>query len=217
MPTPTAQEQNKLESLVEHYRGAGYRVVIPRKPEDLPEFLDGYLPDLIAEKGDDKVILEVKETSTVRGSNELELLAKRVEDAGWRFELVTFQSSELEPVPSQRRLNALLNRAKKVYEAGLSDAAYIFVAAVVESFLRDLADQHGIDHRLLSIAGLARRLTADGIVSRDVLSAAQETSQLRNRLAHSQREISLTQEDIERLSKLARQLRGELQERAAAA
>ena len=89
-----AAEKRKLRSIARQYERDGYRVTVPERGGDLPAFLQGFTPDLIAESEGDRVVIELKRSDAVPGSNELRDLAERVSgEPGWRFELVTLPRS----------------------------------------------------------------------------------------------------------------------------
>ena len=57
MTKPTANiERERLIKLAEEYRDRGYEISIHPNPEDLPEFLRNYRPDMIARREDDAVV-----------------------------------------------------------------------------------------------------------------------------------------------------------------
>ena len=73
-----AAEKRKLRSIARRYERDGYRVTVPEGGGDFPAFLQGFTPDLIAESERDRVVIELKRSNTVPGSNELREIAERV-------------------------------------------------------------------------------------------------------------------------------------------
>ena len=92
MATPTANlERERLLKIAEEYRDRGYEISIHPDPEDLPDFLRNYRPDMIARREDDAVVIEVISRSSLNSSSTqyLQNLAQVIEQhSGWRFELV---------------------------------------------------------------------------------------------------------------------------------
>ena len=92
MATPTANtERERLLKLADEYRDKGYAVSFHPIPEDLPDFLRSYRPDMIVRRGEEAVVIEVKSRSSLNSSSTqyLRNLAQAVEQhPGWRFELV---------------------------------------------------------------------------------------------------------------------------------
>src|SRR5215469_8061361 len=94
--------------IVHEYRKLGYNVIQSPKGKKLPEFLAGLSPDIIATKGDDRVVIEIKRADTLKGSNDLTELAARVaEMPNWRFELHTLEAPKaiVGLSPSRRSLD----------------------------------------------------------------------------------------------------------------
>lgn len=67
-------ERERLLQLAEEYRGQGYEVSFQPNPDDLPDFLKTYRPDLVARRGDEAVIIEVKSRSSLDSSSTQYLL-----------------------------------------------------------------------------------------------------------------------------------------------
>lgn len=53
-------EREELLKIAEQYRNQGYEVVFQPSPEDLPDFLKNFRPDLLARRENEAVIVEVK-------------------------------------------------------------------------------------------------------------------------------------------------------------
>ena len=60
METTTSLEEQRAHDLAEEYRKKGYHVIEKPSPEQLPDFLSSYRPDLLARKGQTGVVVEVK-------------------------------------------------------------------------------------------------------------------------------------------------------------
>jgi hypothetical protein len=87
--------ERTLRRVASSYRKQGYRVIAPPLPDALPQFLHDCQPDLIAEREDDHVVVEVKAAGSLKGANDLVELAERVAtQPGWRLELVTFKDKD---------------------------------------------------------------------------------------------------------------------------
>ncbi len=92
--TPPPAER-ALRRVAKSYQKQGYRVAASPDPGSLPAFLSDCHPDLIAERDDDRVVVEIKPTGSLRGANDLVEIAERVAtQPGWRLELVTFRDRD---------------------------------------------------------------------------------------------------------------------------
>lgn len=214
MSTPAdAHEQRKLRSIARRYERDGYRVTVPRQGMDLPAFLQGFTPDLIAESERDRVIVEVTRSDAVRGSNNLVDIAERVSrEPGWRFELVTLPSFEQASALAAERLDLVEDRARQVMDTGHSDVAFVYALGALEALLKNLAARHGLRVANAPFMQVVRNLVSNGVISRDVFDEYEK--------AHRAWGIWLSSspdkmpppsvEDVEGLLALLRHLRNEM-------
>lgn len=215
-----AAEQRKLRSVARRYERDGYRVTVPGRGGGLPAFLQGLTPDLIAESERDRVVIEVKRSDAVRGSNDLVELAERVSrEPGWRFELVTVRSDgqARAEAPSAEFTAADLadyveGRARELMGAGRTDVAYFFASAGLEAELLLRARRHGLKvAERLSMRAL-RDLVFKGIVSRDVFARLEKVFGARHLVLRRAivEEVLPTIADVEDLLALLRHLDGKM-------
>jgi uncharacterized protein YutE (UPF0331/DUF86 family) len=206
-----AVEQRKIRAIAREYERGGYRVIVPGQGRDLPAFLQGLTPDLIAESEKDRVVIEVKRSNLVRGSNELQEIAEHVSrEPGWRFELVTIPPLEQVALPTAERMDYMESRARQAMNIGLADVAYAYAWTAIEELLSDLALQHGLKVSKASSVHTARDLVSRGVISREALDTIEQARTIRNLLVHAQKEILPSTEDVEKLLALGRHLRGEV-------
>jgi hypothetical protein len=168
------------------YRKLGYTVVEAPAEEELPAFLRGFAPDLIATNDDDKVVLEIKRAADLKGSNEIKELAAVIDQqSGWRFELM---SPGIGPwdvlVPSEEKLERLIARGVALRDAGADDVAVIFLVSLLEELIRDVGLQHGLKGYRESTRAIIRELAFRGIVGNDVVDALDAGWDRRNRIVH---------------------------------
>lgn len=212
MSTPTdAVEQRKLRSIARRYERDGYRVTMPWQGGSPPAFLEGFKPDLIAESEQDRVVVEVKRSNAVRGSNQLLEVAKRVSrEPGWRFELVTVPSIEQVSVPTAERMDFTESRTRQVIDIGLTDLAYVYAFVVLEELLNDLALQNGLKAAKTPLAQTARNLVSRGVISQEAFSTIEEARTVRNHVMHGDGEILPSPADVEKLLALGQHLRRDM-------
>lgn len=93
--TPSLIESQAIARVVEDYRRRGYDVAIKPGAANLPEFLVGYRPDIIARGPDESVIIEVKVGTRTSVAERFREIAEQVSrQPGWRFSLVYVSPSE---------------------------------------------------------------------------------------------------------------------------
>ena len=65
MEATPLRERQRARAIAEEYRSKGYEVIEQPSPEQLPAFLAGYHPDVLVQRGDEAIIVEVKSRSSL--------------------------------------------------------------------------------------------------------------------------------------------------------
>lgn len=204
-------EKRKLNAVARRYKRDGYRVTVPARDGNLPSFLEGFTPDLIAESVQDRVVVEVKRSDAVRGANELQQVAETVaREPGWRFELVTVAPTPQVAAPTAERIASIEHRARHVAGLGLTDMAYAYAWSAIEALLSDLALQQGIKVSKVPFVQAARELASRGVIEREALDALEHARIVRNRTLHAGTDTLPSNAEVEELLKLGRALRDRL-------
>jgi hypothetical protein len=157
------------------YRKLGFKVLETPTGADLPPFLEGFSPDLIAVSDSDCVVVEIKRADTLKGSNELTELAARVaEHPKWRFELFTLAApKDVEsPIPSKVALDRLLNAISEAYESENLGQRWVSLTALIstlERLLNLVAVERGIEATSRPLGSLVRELSFQGIIGEAAL------------------------------------------------
>jgi hypothetical protein len=212
--------ERKLQEIAADYRAQGYDVRIEPGPEDVPAFLTGVRPDLIARGPHDSVVVEVKVGTTTAASERFRELAEKIrQQPGWRFSLVVIDPRSDEVAPSAERLlnrDAIANRLKTANElrrAGSKDAAFLLLWVSIEALLRQIATREGLPLERMPSSALLKELFSLGILSRDDLEMAQRAFAVRSALVHGFEATGLDQM-TEAVARLAQQLLAELDQHA---
>jgi hypothetical protein len=165
MTTQTQQRVAKARQKVAlSYRRQGYRVSVPSKAESLPEFLRDCEPTLVAEREDDRVVVEIKPTEALKGANELVELAERVaRQPGWRLELISLGRQEPPELP---RGADWLDGMRSL----TGDVSVCFYrAALLEMLIRSLALLEGIRVKNRPPLDLVHELGFQGAIDSSLL------------------------------------------------
>lgn len=195
--TAKTPEQQALQRVAQEYRDRGYDVFVEPRDSNLPEFLVGTFPDLLAITSHETVLVEIRRTSALKDSRDLEEFARRVTARpGWRFELVTVLP-EREPSDSPegtRRLSLdqireQLKEAERMAIGGNSKLALILAQAATEAALSAWA--HSVPPEDLSgyprpqtPRALIRQMAILGAIPQNYSSEFRELEELRNALVH---------------------------------
>jgi uncharacterized protein YutE (UPF0331/DUF86 family) len=183
--------RQKLQEIAAEYEARGYEVLVEPSPEQLPEFLVGFRPDLVARGPNESVVVEVKVGTQTAASERFRELAETIQrQPGWRFSLVVIdpRSDEVAP-PTQQLLDrqAIVDRlgqANELLKTGATDAAFLLMWASVEALLRHIATREGLPLERVPSSSLMKELFSLGILSRSELEVAQRAFSVRNALVH---------------------------------
>ncbi len=183
------QELKRVRDIARAYSKQGYEVSINPTKGDLPSFLIGYQPDLIARKNDDHVIIEVVSSASRKSrAKQLRKFAKSAaERRGWRFELVSasgdFSSQEQEYWGAdelRNQLDSALNLKDQRYHV----AAILQGWSAFEASARLALSGTIAEYRPPSPSYLVKALYNEGLIDRSGYDAAIFFANLRNAAAH---------------------------------
>lgn len=215
MPIPTANlERERLLKIAEEYRNKGYEVFFHPSPEDLPNFLKNYRPDMIVRREDEAVIIEVNSRRSLNSSagQYLQNLAQSVEQhPGWRFELVMTNpedvaySSKAESSLQESEIEARLQVARQL-ALQHPDSAILYSWSLVEATLRLVAEHEGLILQRLDPFYLVKQLVTEGVILRSEYQLLMDALSLRNAIAHGFKATEITQEAVCELIDVAEQL-----------
>ncbi len=189
------------ERTVERLRAAGWDVVVGPGSDDLPTALSDFQPDLVAHRGNEHAIVEIK-SRRVPPNLDLVTLAERVAGLpGWRLELVYVPEELAIAEPAQ-----LLRWALTALElTGSSpEAALLLSWSALEGLLHQLALQRGVDTDLPG--SLLAALASLGVLDDDEHDQLRRAMTVRNALAHGRQGPAVRASDVRRLNQLARTL-----------
>ncbi len=187
--TSVSLESQVIAKVADDYRRRGYAVdVLPTGP-GLPEFLEGFQPDLIARSPAESVVVEVK-VGTRTSIERLRDVTERVNrQPGWRFSLVFVspeepdQISQGQPAPLPL-LQERVQNAESLLEVGQSEAAFLLLFSALEGILRLLGRRADLPLETLPPSALIRELYSAGEINRQQFESLMRLLPVRNQLAH---------------------------------
>ena len=190
-PNPVVSERQRLERIADDYRSKGFDVLVEPTGSDLPPFLGDHHPDLIARRGDERLVIEVKPSPSDSPPNQVRELAERIKrEPGWRLVLIAGSPAE-ELMPGERlsllsdtEVEQNLRQVSLLLASGQREEAILLAWASIEGQLRSQAKREEIPLPRPDTPTLLRQLVSLGLVDRDqhrLLSSAYRT---RSAVAH---------------------------------
>ena len=187
----TQPSHRKISEIAAQYERDGFAVIVEPHPNAVPFDLGGYRPDLLASRGDEHHIVEVRESGTRLSVDRFQELAEEIgRHRGWRFFLVTTddvtpdRAPASNPLLSWDDLREQSRIALKLLELGANEAALVSIWAVFEGMLRLQATRVSLPIERFPATGLLDHLYSHGELSMEQYDRAMEVLKLRNAVAH---------------------------------
>ncbi|HET6383098.1 MAG TPA: hypothetical protein VFJ58_06870 [Armatimonadota bacterium] len=188
-------DDENLQKAASQYRNDGYTVTIRPADNDLPSFLTGYRPDLIARKGDDTAVVAVTTRDDLMKRDELAYTAAAVNaQTGWRFDVVVVADAAWpDPVshrssePTLAQIRGLSLEAEQLAAQRHVEAAILIAWSAAEAALRRLASFSSIGIERMDAQFVMKTLYSQGILSHSDYERLQAWARVRNTLAHGLR------------------------------
>ena len=192
MNNPTEEvHRHWIRLIAEDYTARGFRVIVEPQGKDLPEFLVGFQPDILAVGAEESVVVEVKVGTKTAASERFRDLAETIKrEPGWRFSLIVVDPRSDQVAPSAQQLLTRqeiverLGRAEELSEHGVRDASFLLLWSSIEAVLRQLASREGLPLERMPSSALLKELFSLGLLSREGLDITQRAYEVRNSLVH---------------------------------
>ena len=172
----------------EEYRSKGYEVLF-----DAPlDFLPGFRADLLARKGDETRVIEVKSRPSLAADPKIGELARLIDlKPGWSFELVLVGEPEKLDSPEGARsfesdkIQQRIEEAERSLQAGLPEAAFLLAWSASEAAIRELLTAQGVSNTDITSPGyVLDQGVFHGVISRDDHDTLTRMRKYRNAIVH---------------------------------
>ncbi len=215
-------EPRDVERIAAEYRADGYAVVTPESGQ-VPPFLNGHRPALIATRGTESAVVAVYVNGSAwrADAHALELAELTNAQPGWRFDLVILERDnpvnrfvENAKEPTDGEFHAMIDRARRAARSGLTDMALVSAWGALEAAMRRLRDDGELSGRPTPMQ-LLSTLYGNGLLTRDDFDFARQTWTARTQAAHGFIPPAVEPAAVENLLALATKLMGRPQFEAA--
>lgn len=212
-------ESEAIQSVAEQYRAKGYEVIAEPNGRDLPAFLEGFRPDLIARRPGESVVVEVQVGTERSVLDRYQHLAEVIRsEPGWRFDLVVTRPGDGEApavgatLPTVNELRERLKEGSELQKAGSVRAAFVVLWAVVEGAMRLAAHRAALPlERVIPTSALIRELYSAGEIAPEDYEAFLRLTQIRNGVVHGF-STPVSAEELSELRAIVERLLAELQD-----
>ena len=195
----TQTELEVLIALVPQLEAEGYEVYLHPSRPMVPEFLGDFQPDVLAFRGDEKLVVEIKRKSK-DAEKQMQQISKLLQGrSGWNLRLIWLSpTSELVALPRQTRetIKARIEEARALVSAIHVSAAMLLAWATFEAIARALSEASF--NRPQTPGRLIEVLAAEGTISPSEADLLRRLAQLRNRLIHGELTVTPDQGEVER-------------------
>lgn len=182
----------RVRELARSYADEGFDVTVDPRPEDLPFDLFGYRPTLVARRGDEGHLVEVRVSGRRLSVDWFQEIASEVRrHPGWRFILATADdvsggvpgADGVLPTWDQLRERAAAALAT-AQTAPSREAAFLAMWATLEGVLRKIAEHASLPVERLPSSTLIKHLHSHGELSMEQFDTLIAALDARNRVVH---------------------------------
>jgi hypothetical protein len=207
------EEREFLQKIRKDYEKEGYSVITHPDRDHLPQCLGELGIDLLARRGEEAVVVQVKSRTQLYDLDDLRRLAELVrQEPGWRFDLVVFPPEGGIEVPEDGaelgadQIHSLADEASRALDLGVVRASFLIGWAAIEAAMREAARREGIPIGREAPLFVLKSLYSNGIISREDYDRVEHCFHVRNALVHGFAPPKLESADIEFLLEFARRL-----------
>jgi Holliday junction resolvase len=191
------QHESAVHSTASELEKKGYSVIIEPDPSIIPFELNQYCPDILATRGNENLIIEIKTRGSYRSIERYKEIAEIVGNhENWRFMLSTIDESESIQVQADpKSLNRMLTKLDILLSGENYDLALPSLWSVYISAMRIVGERAGVPVDVTSDHSFLNYMYSLGEISSDEYELAQQFLKLRNKAAHSL-EVNISRETM---------------------
>jgi REase_AHJR-like len=195
-----------VEGIRRQYQEEGYRV-LERLPVSNDDPLSAYRPDLIVQKGDEIVVVEMKRPVELRDAADLRTLRGEIErHPGWHFRLLYLDNFDQKPALNKDVRNKIVadyrqraGRAREALRKGHLEDATVLLWIALEGALRAYFSRHGeAPNKGVTVLSMLRRLYEEGILDDSEMKLLTGGYDARNLAVHALK-FTLSKMTIQRI------------------
>jgi hypothetical protein len=186
-----AAYDEKISSLADTYIKEGFEVIAKPDQTQLPFYLGGYVPNLVATRGDTGLIFHVGYKSSGVSAEQIQSAAEEItKHPGWRFMSVSLGDVDqsipttAEELPTWHELKEKVELARNILAQGAEKACLFYLWVIFEGALRRRALPQIIPLAQLQTDALVDHMYSKGEISIKDFDLIQKFMAKSNRIAH---------------------------------
>ena len=199
------EHDKATRSLAKQLEDQGYAVIIEPSPEQIPFTLGGYIPDLLATKTNDNLVIEIKPRNTPELVSRYREVADMIQThSTWRFLIKTFDEAGEKTGTSVSHMSTVdeirqyYDKIKKICAIS-PELAMPYLWNTLITLLRHKASDVLTEPAELSDRGLINQLYTLGMLSAEQYTTLIHWYKLRNHALH-ELEFSTNPEEVNSMS-----------------
>jgi uncharacterized protein YutE (UPF0331/DUF86 family) len=203
-------EETALKKVARQYSAEGYDVVIEPTRADLPEPLRDFVIDLLAKRGEETVIIEVRRSTSGKADPKLQALAEAISHLpNYRFDFIAVAQQPKHSSTDLLTREELLTRVReagRLEHMGSTEASIMLLWSATEGALRLLAAQEHVSARAQNPSALIKNLYSEGVLDKSQYGVLERAVQYRNAAAHGYRIDTMDETFLQSWSELSTNL-----------
>ena len=196
------QDDVAVRSTVSELEKKGYSVILEPDPSIIPFDLNQYRPNILATRGDENLIIEIKTKGSNRSIERYKEIAEIVgRHNNWRFMLSTIENPEqtdyawLDEQVDLSTINRMLERLNNLLEGENYDLALPYLWTLYISAMRLIGQNDNIPADVTSDRSVLNYMYSLGEISGEEFEWALQVLQLRNEAVH-RLQVSISRDEL---------------------
>jgi REase_AHJR-like len=188
----TDKHMSAVQNIAKQLEREGYQVLVEPRSNDIPFDLSGYQPDILATKGDEHLLVEVKTTATRRSLERYKSIADTVaRHPRWRFFLTTVapeaesDDSVAPPLVRPDEIRVLMRRLDSLLDSDNHSLAVPYLWNALVAGLRARAFERNVPVDATSDLRVVSYMYSLGEISHEDYETMRRYYDLRSSLTHS--------------------------------
>jgi REase_AHJR-like len=207
-------EQEALARVAQRYRDEGYDVIIHPQKGQVPSFLADFQLDLIATRGTEGVVVEIKASRIDLSKDPYIARMAEAVDAhpSWKLDLIVLEpettvekAAQEASEPSNEQLFQILQTAEELADKGYAPFACVMAWGGLEAAMRRLRGDAEL-YRHTNPTELMRTLYSNGFLSRDQFDRLRESYKVRSQVVHGLVPVNVAPDLVRYVTATARSL-----------